>query len=350
MKAFERARRALVVAACAALSQVAWAAAPSYSVQVVREEGGLQFAQGLNNRGWVAMDIGGADGANYRCTTKKCITIPSLPNERGVPYSYPEGINDQGLVVGSTYTGKVAHAMVFDGQTVRDLGTFDEDDCGGCKLSSTAWGINRHGHVAGDSDTADNSFQACVWRDSTITKLPTLGGTRSSAMDINDAGDAVGFAELANETSHAVLYRDGVAHDLGTLRNGLSSQAYAINNLGQVVGESDTDQPKKLHVAFIYDDASGMREIPSLGGWGQMSAHAINDQGWVVGHAVGNDHQAGFVYDGQATYDLNGRIGKKNKRLWQIYRALEINEKGQILVQAQSLKDFSYKVLLLSPL
>jgi len=37
----------------------------------------------------------------------------------------------------------------------------------------------------------------------------------------------------------AFLYSDGAITDLGTLPGGNYSQAYAINNSGQIVGEGD---------------------------------------------------------------------------------------------------------------
>jgi uncharacterized membrane protein len=37
------------------------------------------------------------------------------------------------------------------------------------------------------------------------------------------------------------LWQNGVLSDLGTLAGGRNSQAFGINNVGQVVGEADTD-------------------------------------------------------------------------------------------------------------
>ncbi|WP_374565338.1 DUF3466 family protein [Ideonella sp.] len=342
------ARLALVAAALATLSQISQAL-PTYSVRVVTMEGYTQLAEGLNSHGTVAVQVTTQGGANYRCSKAECTPIPSLPNDRQQLYAYPTAIDDQGTVVGNSYVGSVEHAMLWDGAAIHDLGTFGEDECGGCKSFSQAWAINGKGAVVGYSDTANHDYQAFVWRDGTMTKLPTLGGTRSSAHGINDAGDVVGFSSLANGTSHAFLYRDGQIRDLGLLRSGDTSTAYAINNLGQVVGDGNTGQTKPRRVAFLYDSQGGLRELPLLKGWHEMTAHDINDAGWVVGSAIAAGHQSGYVFDGQATFDLNFAISEKDRKQWRIYHATDINAKGQILVEAQNKKDGTTRVLVLTP-
>lgn len=342
------ARLALVAASLAALSQVSQAL-PTYSVRVVTMEGFTQLAEGLNNHGVVAVQVTTQGGANYRCSKAECTPIPSLPNDNQRPYAYPFAINDQGIVVGSSSAGSVEHAMLWDGQVVHDLGTLAEDDCGGCKSFSRAWAINGKGDVVGSSDAANHTSQAFVWHGGTMTRLPGLGGPSSGAFDINDAGEVVGFAHASSGLAHAFLYRDGQMHDLGLLRNGSTSTAYAINNLGQVVGDGDTGSLRPRRVSFIYDQQGGMRELPLLKGWHEMTAHAINDDGWVVGSAVASGHQSGYVFDGQATYDLNFAISDKDRKHWRIYHATDINAKGQILVEAQDKRDGTTRVLVLTP-
>ena len=74
-----------------------------------------------------------------------------------------------------------------------------------------------------------------------IIDLGTLGGTYSSAFAINERGQVVGDSTTdpnSGET-HAFLWQRGTMTNLGTL-GGSFSQALAINERGQVMGKSTT--------------------------------------------------------------------------------------------------------------
>lgn len=110
--------------------------------------------------------------------------------------------------------------------------------------------------------------------------------------------------------------------DLGTL-GGNYSNAKAINNVGQVTGESwtsDVLQGGQQH-AFIWDSSTGMKDLGDLGG-GSSAAGWINDSGIVVGYSANStgDTRA-FIHDGQM-HDL-GTLGG-------LTAAWGINNKGQV--------------------
>jgi len=82
----------------------------------------------------------------------------------------------------------------------------------------------------------------------TVTDLGTLGGSSSQAYGINDTGQVVGKADTTNGFSHAFLWVQGTMNDLGTVDGYSYSSAYKINNVGQVIGsasiEFTSDSPR----------------------------------------------------------------------------------------------------------
>ena len=65
--------------------------------------------------------------------------------------------------------------------------------------------------------------------------LPQLSPGNSVAYAINNRGQIVGFSFTNNGEGHAVLWDDGTVMDLGTL-GGRSSTALAINDRGDIAG------------------------------------------------------------------------------------------------------------------
>ncbi len=85
-----------------------------------------------------------------------------------------------------------------------------------------------------------------------VTILPTLGsqsGLYSYAYGINDSGQIVGMSDTDNFEEHAFVYAGGTMHDLGTL-GGSYSAAYAISNNGTVVGSSSLADESRPRFCF----------------------------------------------------------------------------------------------------
>lgn len=135
-----------------------------------------------------------------------------------------------------------------------------------------------------------------------VVDLGTLGGNYSQAYAINNSGQVVGVATLAGGQEHAFLYQNGSMVDLGTL-GGSYSQATAINNSGVIVGTTadSTGQP----LGFIYKNGA-MTALPALPNTTIIHVNGINDFGQVVGNFKSSDaadypHAANsqpFIYSG----------------------------------------------------
>jgi len=125
----------------------------------------------------------------------------------------------------------------------------------------------------------------------TIVDLGTLGGTRSYANAVNDSGQVVGESTTAGDAStHAFSWTQaGGMVDLGTLAS--SSSAVAVNDAGQIVGYNLTADGTQGR-AFSWTQAGGMVDLGTLGG-STSFALAVNGSGQVVGGsttAAGQTH------------------------------------------------------------
>ena len=102
----------------------------------------------------------------------------------------------------------------------------------------------------------------------TIIDLGALGGDSSDARAINEGGQVVGQSDTVDGETHAFLWKaDTGMQDLDN-PYGYNSWATAVNDLGQVVGSLNTGPPDYHWHEFFWEAGTGMREIGTLGGIG----------------------------------------------------------------------------------
>lgn len=321
--------RTAVASAIVCLSFVGTAvAAPQYKLVLID---GTSAVGDVANHGWSVSSMTNAS-ADQRCQRQVCAPVPSLPNDLGLVDTQANAVNNLGHVAGESAAGDgtVRHAMLFDGTQSIDLGVFDDDGCGGCKLSSVATALNDKGHVAGNGTVGDGSHrQAFLWKDGVLTRLGTLGGLDSSALGINRKGHVVGSSQRADGYTHAFVYRNGKMHDLGTLKGDVYSDASGINDVGQIAGNSSPGGGK--YRAFVQQDGVKTR-LPLVTGAEWAVATDINNQGWVVGVTFVSTSLQGWVYDGQAVYNLDKVLVNFDPR-YVVQGGRGIADNGQIAVE-----------------
>lgn len=159
-----------------------------------------------------------------------------------------------------------------------------------------------------------------------ITDLSTLGGTSSTACGVNDRGQITGKSALPSGQLHAFLWQDGVMTDLGTLPNLQFSEARAINNRGQVVGDSTLTGKPPFNGA-IWENG-GVTSLGALPGGTPSFAIGINNRGQIVGGArtAGNSLVHAFLWQDGEMQDL-GVLQTSDKQ--SVARA--INSRDQVV-------------------
>jgi probable HAF family extracellular repeat protein len=256
--------------------------------------------------------------------------------------SEANAVSVTGLVVGdSTNPGLYTHAASFWSGTVKDLGTL-----GG--FNSSATGVNFSGTIVGISDLSTEDLgieHAFVKTSSGLKDLGTLGGTgNSEAFAINDLGEIVGQSVTANGDTHAFLYKKGKLIDLGTL-GGSVSAALAINDEEAAVGYAALSGDANVHaVAYFHGHAFDLGVLSD----GDSAANSINDLFQAVGtsglNSPTNDIRAVLFTSGKVI-DLNTLIDSTLGIF--LTNATSINDKGQIVAQGTDV-DGNFATYLLS--
>lgn len=184
-------------------------------------------------------------------------------------------------------------------------------------VASRGYSINSSGQIAVTSvqlfgQGTASRYDGTPGAGGVLRNLGTLPGYQTSfAYGVNSSGQVAGYAQGATVFTPSRAFRydgtpgaGGVMSDLGTL-GGVSSRAFAINNLGQLTGDAETDPsgPNHGNYAFIYTGTPGaggaMKSLGSLAGLGSIGL-AINNTGHVTGNSTvsadGTLHP--FRYDG----------------------------------------------------
>lgn len=128
-----------------------------------------------------------------------------------------------------------------------------------------------------------------------ITDLGTLGGTAnySNAYAINDLGQIVGYSAVgavgaaSSSSWRPFLWQNGTMTNLTPSDTGWGGAARAINNAGQVVGWSDSFAGHDTR-AFLWEagNATNLGTLPSPYTLDSV-ATGINEQGQISGYSGG---------------------------------------------------------------
>jgi probable HAF family extracellular repeat protein len=253
----------------------------------------VSYATGINDSGVVVgssrinFDAGASSGSQSFIYSNGSM---SNPGTFGGDYGFANAINPTGVVVGlSRYATGATHAYRYDG-TMHDLNidvVFD--------YYSDAYAINAVGQIVGIMASGPNADRGFLWQNGVTTDLGFLQGgvARTEAYDINNLGHIVGASNSAESggihTGHAILWKDGAMGDLGVLPDGSdASWAYGINDNDVVVGRSYNETLQLGGRAFVWSPTTGMRDLNGLldssgANWLLDDARDVNNLGQIVG-------------------------------------------------------------------
>ena len=313
--------------------------------------GPYSLAYGINDLGQVVgksamVPYGGTNHA-FRTAPDSLINgaTDDLATVGTTTFAY--AINNLGQVAGYIEVGALKNAHAYRtapnspiNPATDDLGTLGGKD-------SQALGINNLGQVVGyggavSSQTKIEYIHAFRTAPNSpinpaTDDLGTLSGlftSQARAFGINDSGQVVGYGDTKSGAVHAFRTAPNspinpATDDLGSFINAYGtgySQAYGINNLGQVVGTSNGHAFRTAPNSPINPATD---DLGNLGGSAQ--AQSINDSGQVVGYSYltsGGGVRHAFVYD-DGIYDLNNVVVNLNGFSY-LDIAYGINNLGQI--------------------
>jgi len=266
-------------------------------------------------------------------------------------------VNDQGQIVGHAFHDTFDciqlfcpfnrhHAFLYDSTTgtLQDLADFGVGDLPPdasqqIATGSVAEAINEAGIVVGTSASIGPPTEPGVpftpysrgfALDTTtgvLTDLSAYGLT--SAHDINEHGHVIGQLVNPQLGQAAVLdLATGAVTPIGTF-GGSFSRAHAINDEGLVVGNAQVADNSAFH-AFVFDLATGvLTDIGTLQAPGapNSTAYGVSNDGIVVGTSAASGEQHPFAYDvsARSIHDL-GVLGGSN-----IVEARDINDAGVVV-------------------
>jgi probable HAF family extracellular repeat protein len=270
---------------------------------------------------------------------KRAFRLELLESVGGAPIESATGVNDAGQVaggIGVDWNGVSGRTVVWRDGSVTEIPAPPNTVFFGSAISRT-------GEVAGTLISQSRDEHAAIWSNARITDLDDSRQVYASRVTgVNAKGQVVGWT-CCNGNPTATLWDRGTVVDLGALlkKEGYS-EAHAINDAGQIVGQIDERAKTKagaklLGTYAVLWQGTTATLLPTLAGT-NASANGINDRGQIVGVSTirGRGGRAldfaahGTLWTDNGVIDLGGFPGFERTS------AQAINNAGEIVGSADN--------------
>jgi probable HAF family extracellular repeat protein len=317
-----------------------FASLPDGTYTITPTMAGLSFVPPYRTVPLVGINLTGQDFSRAIATLAVNFTPPAGGTVTGEGISCPGDCTENFVSVQDVILTATANAGYNFGSWTGDCTLVSENRCTVSTGNDRSVTANFNVDVCWDAECDDgnpctvdacDAINGCTHQPScgiwTIKDLGTLGGSSSKAFAVNNSGQVAGESDTRDPTSrHPFLYGGGIMKDINPSSPQYYGHAYAINDSGEVAGDySYYDQGAKIR-AFLYSGGSSTN-LGTLGG-GLSYAYDLNNSGQVAGiSSTSDNHTHGFLYSGGAMIDI-GTLGGAHSY------AYGINDSGQVVGQS----------------
>lgn len=231
-------------------------------------------------------------GAWAQSSSPAGITFTKL-DVPGAAATAPTGINNSGTIVGQfADSSGVFHGFLADKEG-NVTATIDFPGA----VHTEPSGINEKGDIVGSYANNDGSFHGFILRGGNFTTSDVPGAIATFPFDINDQGVVAGGYVDGEFFTHGFTLDQSGFHTIDDPAQGSlpSTELFAINSRGDILGDFNPDQFGIFHDAFLFSQG---KFVPfSVPGETQgIFAMGLSDSDEIAGSFLGDDFvQHGFV-------------------------------------------------------